>query len=800
MLINFMVREKRYRKIFKSYNVSIFMRRWLSTSHADETKHVKGYARFVDDIKFPNMLYVGFIRSPHPHALIKKIDYNNNTLVLTAEDLERYVKPLELNYSLARSRKIALKYLAHQKVRYVGEPVAAVIASDNYSVVDECEKVSVDYEILSAVPDVDRALSGESLLYEEWGTNILADIHFKHGSVEKAFQESPLVVDERIETHRQSASPMETRGCIAYYDRGDDVLNVWVSNQNPHVHRALLSNILGLPESRVRVVVPDVGGGFGQKGHLYPENVVVAVASMITGRPVKWIETRRENLISAAHSRQQVHYVKIAAKKDGVLTALQVKTSLDVGAGILYPHDSVELAHVVMDMLPAPYRLKNYEVRAYCVVTNKTPAGAYRGFGHPEATFVRERILDIVAEKLGLEPEEIRLRNLVTTSDLPYVTPTGMHIDSGDPKQTFLKLVEYTKKMSNSEQKRYVGVGYAVGVKGSAPSLMSVTHEWGSSESASVKIFPDGKIVVYSGVVSMGTRIRSALAKLAAGELGVEVGDVEVVLGDTNSTPFSTGLWGSRGIVMAGGAVIMAAKKLRKKLEKVAAHILECREEDIVVDSGRFYVKDDPEKYVTIASIASTVYNKPYLFPPEIDLSLEEFAVYDVPNISRKPDSEGRINAVAAVSTAAASAVVELDVETGFVRVLEVIFVENGGNYINPRDVDDQLLGGIMQGLAGALYENIKYSEDGTPLTTTFADYLLPTSAEAPEIKIVKIPSPSPYTPLGVKGVGETGVIPIMAAVANAVSNALKKIGKGKPILHSNIEPEMIWMAIRNGS
>jgi carbon-monoxide dehydrogenase large subunit len=678
--------------------------------------------------------------------------------------------------------------------------VAAVLASDRYTIVDECDKVSVDYEILPPVTNIDQALTGENLLYEEWGTNILADLRFQHGSVEKAFKESTLVVEERIETHRQSASPMETRGCIAFYNRGEHMLTVWISNQNPHLHRALLSRILGIPESRIRVIVPDVGGGFGQKGHLYPEDVVVAVASMVTGRPVKWIETRRENLISAAHSRQQVHHVKIGATEDGILTALQVRTFLDIGAGILYPHDSVELAHVVMDILPAPYRLKNYEVRAHCVVTNKTPSGAYRGFGHPEATFVRERILDIVAEKLGLESEEIRLRNLVTASDLPYVTPMGMIIDSGDPKQTFLNLVENTKKWGNLGHKRYVGVGYAVGVKGSVPSLMSPTHEWGSSEAASVKIFPDGKVVVYSGVVSMGTKIKSVLAKIAADELGVREEDVEVVLGDTHSTPFSMGLWGSRGVVMAGGAVVMAARKLRKKLEKVAAHMLECREEDIVVDSSRFYVKDAPERCITLATLASTIYNKPYLFPTEIDLSLEEFGVYDVPNISRKPDSEGRVNAVAAVATAAASAIVELDVETGYVKVLEVIFVENGGNYINPRDVDDQLVGGIMQGLAGSLYEDIKYSEDGTPLTTTLADYLLPTSVEAPHIKITKISSPSPYTPFGAKGLGETGVVPMMAAVANAVSNVLKKIGTRTPILHSNIEPEKIWSAIRNES
>jgi len=766
---------------------------------SEEMKHIIGYARFIDDISLPNMLYCGFIRSPHPHALIKKIAYDGVN-VLTVESLDKYAKPLELNYPLPHTHKITLNYLARRKVRYVGEPVAAVMSSDRYSVIDECENVSVDYEPLTPVPDVEKALKNESLLYEEWGTNVMANIHFQHGSVEKAFNESDLVVEKRIETHRQSASPMEPRGCIAFYDKGEDMLTVWVSNQNPHLHRALLARILGLPETRVRVIVPDVGGGFGQKGHLYPEDVVVAVASMVTGRPVKWVETRRENLLSAAHSRQQMYDVKVAANYDGRITALKAKVNLDLGAGILYPHDSVELAHVVIDMLPGPYRLNNYEADVSCIVTNKTPAGAYRGFGHPEATFVREKLLDIVAEKIGLEPDEIRLRNLVTESDLPYLTSTGMVIDSGDPRKTFANLVENIRPWRKLKENKLFGVGFGVGVKGAAPSMMSVTHEWGSSEAASVKITSDGRVMVFSGVISMGTKIKSELSKLAAKELGVGIEDVEIILGDTHSTPFSLGLWGSRGVVMAGGAVLMAAKKLRKKLMQIAAHIFECREEDLVLESGRFYVRDNPDRSITMENLASIVYNKPYLFPPGFDLSLEEFAVYDAPNISRKPDSEGRINAVAAVSTAAAAALVEVDAETGLVKVLEVFFVENGGNYVNPSNVDDQLTGGIVQGVAGALYEDIKYSDDGTPLTTTFADYLLPTPAETPDIKVVKLQAPSPYTPFGFKGVGETGVIPLMAAIANAVSDALKKIGVRKDILYSYIEPQRIWMTVRDGS
>ncbi|MEM4381598.1 MAG: xanthine dehydrogenase family protein molybdopterin-binding subunit [Candidatus Caldarchaeum sp.] len=762
-------------------------------------KHVSGHGAFIDDISLPHMLECVFVRSAYPHAKIRGIQYppaDGCRAVLTRRELEKYAKPLQLVYPFKNCNQITLNFLADEKVRYVGEPVAAVIADDRYTAHDLAESVDVEYEPLPALSNALYSMETDVLLYDEWRSNLLAKFEQSFGNIDKAYESSKTVVEEKFYVNRQTAAPLETRGCIAYYDQGKNFLTIWVSNQNPHLHRAVLSEVLSIPENRIRVIVPDVGGGFGQKGHTYPEDVVVAAASMHTGRPVKWIETRRENLTSSAHSREQVHFIKMGCTADGLITFIKDEAFLDVGAHLLYPHDYLELAHVVMDMVPGPYKIQNYSVAVNCVVSNKTPSGAYRGFGHPEATFVRERMLDILADECGLEPSELRLRNLISSQDIPYTGPTGLRFDSGDPRHTFEKTLEIAaKQLASSECKlvpnKVVGVGYSVGIKGSVPSMMGVTQRWGSSEAAAVRINPDGRVVVYSGGVSMGTRLRSFLSGVVAHTLGVDPDEVEVVLGDTQATPFGTGLWGSRGAVMCGGAAAHAAEKLKRKVLQMASHLLECSVEDVEIRDGRVFVRDNSGKSLTFAEIAMKAYNEPYLFPEETDVALEAAAVYDPPNISRKPDENGRMNAVAAVSTAAAAVFVELDLETLAVRPVKIVFVENGGRYVDPSNVDDQLVGGIVQGL-GALYEEVVY-QDGIPQTTTLADYLIPTSVEIPSIKLEHIISPSPYTFMGLKGVGETGTIPVMAAVSNAVEDALRRAGFKKRIRASSLAPHKIW-------
>ncbi|MEM2514967.1 MAG: xanthine dehydrogenase family protein molybdopterin-binding subunit [Candidatus Caldarchaeum sp.] len=768
-------------------------------------RHVSGRGTFIDDISFPHMLECVFVRSTYPHAWIRGIQHPPASAcqaVLTWRELEKYAKPLKLVYPFKNCNPMVLNFLAHDKVRYVGEPVAAVIAGDKYKAHDLAESVNVEYEPLPAVSDPLQSIESDILLYDEWRSNLLARFTQSYGDLDKAYESSRTVVEEKFYVNRQTAAPLETRGCIAYYDHGKNFLTIWVSNQNPHLHRAVLSEVLSIPENRIRVIVPDVGGAFGQKGHTYPEDVVVAAASMLTGRPVKWIETRRENLTSSAHSREQVHFIKMGCTADGIITFIKDEAFLDVGAHLLYPHDYLELAHVVMDMITGPYKIQNYSVAVNCVVTNKTPSGAYRGFGHPEATFVRERMLDILADECGLEPSELRLRNLISSQDIPYTGPTGLRFDSGDPRHTFEKTLEIAaKQLAASESKlvpnKVVGVGFSVSIKGSVPSMMGVTQRWGSSEAAAVRINPDGKVVVYSGAVSMGTRLGLLLSEVVARTLGVNPEDVEAFLGDTQATPFSTGLWGSRGAVMCGGAAACASEKLKRKILQMTSHLLECSVKDLEIRDGRVFVKDNSGRSLSLAEIAAKAYNEPYLFPEEMDVVLEAAAVYDPPNISRKPDDKGRMNAVAAVSTAAVAAFVELDIETLAVKPLKVLFVENGGFYIDSATVDDQLIGGIVQGLGGALYEEIVY-RDGNPQTTTFADYLIPASAEVPPIELEHLTDPSPFTFMGLKGVGETGTIPVMAAVSNAVQEALQKAGLRTVVRESSLSPYKVWRMVKS--
>ncbi|MEM0349822.1 MAG: xanthine dehydrogenase family protein molybdopterin-binding subunit [Candidatus Caldarchaeum sp.] len=761
-----------------------------------DVKFLTGHASFVDDISLPKMLRCVFVRSSYPHAAVHGLKIPENiseARVFTWSMLSDFVKPFRLSFPFEGCRAMEVTPLANGRVRYVGEPVAAVVAEDLYRAYDVANSVEIDYEPLPPLSDM---FSSGAELYEGWENNTMVKFSRKYGDPFDELEKAEVVVEGKFSTHRVAPSPMETRGAVASYDAGRGFLTVWSPNQNPHMHRTILSEVLNLPESRIRVIAPDIGGGFGQKGHTYSEDVVVAALSMITGRPVKWVEDRRENLSAAAHSREQVHRIKIGANRDGRIKALIDEAYLDVGAYPLIPHSYLELAHVVIDMLPGPYRIENYAAEVSLIVTNKTPAGAYRGFGHPEATFVREKALDILAEKLGLDPVTVRRRNLISSSDIPYMTATGMILDSGRPLETFETLVQRVGQLVGKDTE-VVGIGYAVGVKGSVPTMSGVSQRWGSSEAAAVKLSMDGKPVVFSGAVSMGTRLDKLLAKIVSEILSVPEEDVEVVLGDTLSTPFSTGLWGSRGAVMVGGAVAKASTMLRKKIQHISSILFECGPEDVILENGRVFVKDAIENGLTLSELAWKVYNHPNMFPQDMDLSLMAEAVYDPPNIWEAPDELGRMNASAAVSTIACAAIITLDPETFEVKVKKLVLAENGGTYLSREDVDEQLIGGAVQAYGAALFEEVVYSDEAAPLTTTFSEYLLPTAVETPAIEIIHLNDPSPYTFRGAKGVGETATIPVNAAIANAIQDALRKCGIRKTINYSIMSPNRLWSMVR---
>ena len=761
-----------------------------------DTKLLTGRASFVDDVALPKMLHCVFVRSSYPHAVVHGLRTPENlseAKIFTWRMLSEIVRPFSLSFPFEGCKRLEVSPLADTKVRYVGEPVAAVLAEDLYTAYDVANSVEVEYEPLPPVSDM---FSSGATLYEDWENNTMAKFSRKFGDPFHELERAKVVVEERITTHRVAPAPIETRGVVASYDAGRGFLTVWSPNQNPHMHRTVLSEVLNLPESKIRVIAPNIGGGFGQKGHTYAEDVVVAALSMLTGRPVKWIEERRENLTAAAQSREQVHLIKIGADKNGRIKALVDEAYLDLGAYPLIPHSYLELAHVVIDMLPGPYRIEDYAAEVSLVATNKTPAGAYRGFGHPEATFVRERALDILAEEIGLDPVTIRKRNLISSADIPYMAATGMIFDSGRPLETFETLVQQAAQHDRGIRE-VMGVGYAVGVKGSVPTMSGVSQRWGSSEAAMVRLSMDGKPVVFSGAVSMGTRLDKLLAKIVSDILSVPEEDVEVVLGDTLSTPFSTGLWGSRGAVMVGGAVAKASTMLRKKIQHISSMLFECRPEDVVLENGRVFVRDAMENGLTLSELAWKVYNHPNMFPQDMDLSLMAEAIYDPPNIWQAPDELGRMNAAAAVSTIACAAFVTLDAETFEVKVKKLVLAENGGTYLSPEDVDEQLIGGAMQAYGASLFEEFVYSNEAMPMTTTFSEYLLPTAAETPAFEIIHVVDPSPYTFRGAKGVGETATIPVNAAIANAIQNALRKKGINVKINFSIVSPTRLWSMVR---
>jgi carbon-monoxide dehydrogenase large subunit len=756
-----------------------------------------GGGRFVDDITMPGMIYCAFVRSVYPHASLRSVDADG--FVLTWKTLEKICRPYMVKIPIPGVKPYTLYYLAHRKVRYVGEPVAMVLAGDRYRVSDLVETVNVDYEPLPPVPDVESALSPDAaVINEEWGDNIAAKLHLRVGDIESSLGRSPKIMEQSFSIGRATPAPLEPRAILASYDKVSGLLTVYISNQAPHVERALLSEALGLPENRVRVVTPDVGGAFGQKCLLYPEDVAVCLASMLTGRPVKWVETRRENLISSSHAREQRHHVRVGFNRDGVITALYDEIVTDIGAGILYPHSSIGTSIVTASMLPGPYRFRNYEAWITCVASNKCPFGAYRGFGQPEATFVMERVVEMIADELGLDPVEVRTANMVKDEEIPFTSVSGTLIESGSPAGTLAGLLTQAgygmlKSLQQGHGRTsFTGVGIACNTETTIPTLAFQTGRWGGTEYATVSITPEGGVVVRTGAVNMGTGLSTTLAQIAAEELGQPIDRVVVLAGDTDSTPFSTGLWGSRGCAMVGTAVQTACRKLVEKICKIAAHLLEANVGDIVLDGEMVYVRGHSDRSITLREVARIAYNDPHRLPADLDPGLEATASFEAPNISRQPDAEGRLNVSGGTTNAAHLALVELDIETGGIRLLAYHVFHDSGLSLNPAIVDGQVVGGLAQSIGSTIYEELVYV-DGNPVTTTFMDYLIPGPAEIPGIKTYSSEKPSPYIPLGVKGVGESGTIAAPAAIINAVENALRKAGFKTRLTSTPIHPHSLW-------
>jgi carbon-monoxide dehydrogenase large subunit len=576
---------------------------------------------------------------------------------------------------------------------------------------------------------------------------------------------------------------------------------VWTSTQTPHIERTTLSYLLGIPERDIRVIAPDVGGGFGSKTHVYGEDVVVAWLAMRLRRPVRWIEDRLEHMVSACHAREQVHEMEAAVADDGTITALRCRIVCDVGSGEIFP-PGVNTSFVSSSVFTGPYRIPHGEVSVSCVVTNKTPSGAYRGFGIPEMCFALERLVERAAAEVGADALEARRKMLLRPQDLPYELPSGARIDSGSHLEAFDRIVELGTAAVERARVRFasdprvrVGVGYATYIEGVAPTYFGTTGHWTSHDSCTLRVDPDGGVVVSVGVSTAGQGLRTMVATLAADALGVPLEQVTVVMGDTDLCPYGLGGWGSRSTVVGGGAILKAAASVRQKILRIASHLLEASPEDLVIEEGRVHVVGADRPSVSLADIGRAAYLRTLDLPPGVDPGLEATATYDPPGLQHRPDHRGRMNGAATYTNATHATVASVDVETGQVHLLEYMVGHDCGTLINPIVVDGQVHGGVAQGIGGTLLEHLAYSPEGQPLAATFMDYVLPSAAEIPDIRVEHFESPAPEMPLGVKGAGEAGTIGPPAAIANAVCDALREYGVD--ITATPITPASIRRAIR---
>jgi aerobic carbon-monoxide dehydrogenase large subunit len=665
-------------------------------------------------------------------------------------------------------------------VCYTGQPIAIVVAQDPYLVRDALALIQVDYDSLPPVIDPLAATQADApIVHPELGTNVVLRTLNAGGDLEAAFAQAEHVVQQRYRVQRLAPAPLETRGVLAHYQPQDDLLTVWDSTQHPHEARDQLARVLHRPEHSVRVVAPDVGGGFGEKGGLYPEEIAISYLAILLGRPVKWVEERWANML-AFHGRGHTVDVEAAAKRDGTLLGLRVQIVADLGAYFLLSTPTVPI--LTSHRLSGPYHIPAMHVEVRGVITNKPPTGAYRGAGGPEAAFCLERTVDLIARDLHLDPAEVRRRNFIPPEAFPYETPTGLTYDSGEYEKALdraLKLSDYDRWRAYSRQQGHsdgplVGVGLATVVKGSGGRVPRLT------DYARVIIEPSGHITVHTGVSPHGQGSATTFAQVVADELGVTPADVRVVHSDTAIVPMGGGTAASRGLIAGGSALYVVLQEARQKLALFASHLLDCPVQDVCFQDGRAYPRHDPEHYIPFPRLAAAAYNDT-LLPPGVEPGLDFRGTH---TLRTSPYAFG-----------AHVAVVEVSQETGTVSVLHYVAVHDAGRIINPLLAAGQVHGGIAQGLGQALLEGMVYSPEGQPLTGTLLDYALPRASTTPAFTLDTLETLSPLNPLGAKGIGELPTLAAPVAIANAVMDALSHVGVRH--IDTPLRPEKIWHALQ---
>jgi aerobic carbon-monoxide dehydrogenase large subunit len=745
----------------------------------EDPRLMAGRGCYVDDLHPPGCLHAAVLRSPHAHARITRLRLDGARAhpgVIGAyafADLQDVLQPLPLAGSpppplqarVGFRLKTAVQYaLARDRVRHVGEPVAVIVATDPYLAHDALDLVDVDYDPLGAITDVEAGLApGAVLLHEEWGDNVGVAFEVRIGDAAGALGAAPVRIGARFHVPRYAGMPLEPRGILAELGPRGDGLIVWASTQVPHWLQRTLGESLGLPAHKLRVVAPEVGGGFGTKTTIYPEDVLVPMIAARLGRPVKWIESRQEHLASATHSRQQLHDAELGATADGLIVGFHDRFLLDLGAynpwGIVQPYNTV--AHLL-----GPYRVRNARFEGRAIVTNKTPHAPYRGAGRPEAVFVMDRLMDMLAREVKLDPAELRRRNMVRPDEMPY--DLGILYRDGNPLiydggdfpdglARALRAADYDAVRDTQPELRGRGIYRGVGIS----SYVEGTGV-GPYEGATVRLDASGKVLVATGACSQGQGHETVYAQIAADAIGAPLEDVTVTGGDTDAIPFGIGTFASRSTVLAGSAVAVSGAAVRGKLVRAAARLLEAAEADLLVEDGRVFVRGSPGRALTFSSIVRASLPS-FQAPGAVEPDFETTTYQGVPTVT--------------YASAVHVAVVEVDPETGRVRLLRYVVAHDCGRVINPMLVDGQIHGGVAQGIGGGLGEEIVYDSAGQLLTGSLMDYAMPRADEMPFIETVHLEHLSPRNPLQVKGVGEGGAISPPAALANAIEDALAPFG-----------------------
>jgi aerobic carbon-monoxide dehydrogenase large subunit len=759
----------------------------------EDDRYMRGRGQFIADLRLAGMKDVAFVRSPVAHAHIRGITIPDphRRAVFTADDMAQ-VKPISAVSGLPGFKISDQPALATGKVRQVGELVAMCLADSRAEAEDIAASVQLELEELPAVHDMlEGRRPGAPLLHEHWGDNIFLETFVEAGEW-AAVASAPIKVTREFRTARQCMAPIEGKGVVAFWDSRLEQLTVYSATQLPHIVRTGLSDCLGLEHGQVRVIAPDVGGGFGYKGILAPEEVCVCWLALRCRHPVRWIEDRREHLVANANCREHHYLITGYAERDGRLLGIECEATVDSGAYSAYPFSACLEAAQVASILPGPYDFPAYRCRTFSVATNKCPILPYRGVARTGVCFAIELILDALARAAGLEPHDVRLKNLVKPEQMPFDNITSKHFDSGDYPECLRRAVSAidlravrARQQRGEADGRLVGVGFSIFCEQAAHGT-SVYAGWGipmvpGHEQASARLTPDGGLELRVGAHSHGQGHETTFAQVANQILGIDPDTVKVVHGDTAYTPYSTGTWGSRCMVMGGGAVARACQEIARRAMRIGAALLQADQSEVQIKDGAVV---GPNGSVTLGEIARVWYLRPQELPADVDPGGLEVTV------GYKPARDS-----GTFSYAAHAALVAVDPELGAVEILDYVVVEDGGVLVNPMIVDGQVCGGTTQGIGTALYEEMPFDQSGQPLASTLADYLLPGASEVPAIRTLHMETPSPYTEFGVKGIGEGGAIGPPAAIAGAINDALRPLGA--EVCASPMTPRRIFEAIQ---